>query len=377
MAVATNTLISITEFSRRVLDRLIENLVFPNLIYKDFSQDFVEDKGASIQVKKPVILSASEFVQGTGVVAQNTEQESVTVTLDHLADVTVEYTALQRACNVSEAVLNSFIESAAIALAQKINSDGLLLYKDIPYFSGAANADPDGLDDFAGAALVLDNHNVPQGMRKGLWNPTAYSKFRVLDAIVGADKSGSTDALRMGEIGNISGISNFMSQAVKTHTTVGAGTTIAIDNSPSGYVIGDTAIHIDGLSAAFAVGDLFTIAGDTTQYVVTVASTLSTADQDITIYPALKKNAADGAVLTPIATHVANLVFHENAFAFVTRPLVLPADKEAYVTSWNGVSMRVVRGYDMTYKKDVISIDCLYGYKTMYPEMAVRALGKP
>ena len=36
MAVATNTLISITEFSRRVLDRLIENLVFPNLIYKDF-----------------------------------------------------------------------------------------------------------------------------------------------------------------------------------------------------------------------------------------------------------------------------------------------------------------------------------------------------
>lgn len=372
MAVATNTLISITEFSRRVLDRLIENLVFPNLIYKDFSADFVEDKGASIQVKKPVILTASEFVQGTGVVAQNTEQESVTVTLDHLADVTVEYTALQRACLVSESVLNSFIESAAIALAQKINSDGLLLYKDIPYYSGSAGSTPDGLDDFANAALVLDNHNVPQGMRKGLWNPAAYAKFRVLDAIVGADKSGSTDALRMGEIGNISGISNFMSQSVKTHTTVGAGTTIAIDYV-AGYSAGATALHIDGLSAGFAVGDVFTLGSK--PYTVVTAGTLATSDQDITIYPALVADAADGDVLTPIASHVSNLVFHENAFAFVTRPLVLPADKEAYVTSFNGVSMRVVRGYDMTFKKDVISIDCLYGYKTMYPEMAVRALG--
>lgn len=373
MAVATNTLISITEFSRRVLDRLIENLVFPNLIYKDFSSDFVEDKGASIQVKKPPVFTAAEFVQGTGVVAQNTVEESVTVTLDHLADVTVEYTALQRACNVSEQRLNAFIESAAIALAQKINSDGLLLYKDIPYYSGAAGTVPDGLDDFANAALVLDNHNVPQGMRKGLWSPAAYAKFRVLDAIVGADKSGSTEALRKGEIGDLSGISNFMSQTVKTHTLVGAGTTIAIDNSPGGYAAGVADIHIDGLSAAFAVGDVFTLGG--LPYTVTVAGTLATADQDITIYPALKANAADGAVLTPIATHVANLVFHENAFAFVTRPLVLPSDKEAYVTSWNGVSMRVVRGYDMTYKKDVISIDCLYGYKTMYPEMACRALG--
>lgn len=376
MAVATNTLISITEFSRRVLDRLIENLVFPNLIYKDFSQDFVEDKGASIQVKKPPVFTAAEFVQATGTVAQNTVEESVTVTLNHLADVTVEYTALQRACNVSEQRLNAFIESAAVALAQKINSDGLLLYKDIPYYTGAAGSTPDALSDFTEPRKVLNDHKVPISGRKAVWDTGAEAKFLLIDSVIEADKSGTTQALREGSIGRLMGFENYVSQAVKTHTTVGAGTTIAIDNNPAGYSKGDTEIHIDGLSAGFAVGDIFTIAGHTgAQYVVTVAGTLATADQDITIYPALIDDVADGVKLTPIATHVANLAFHENAFAFVTRPLALPADKEAYVTSWNGVSMRVVRGYDMTYKKDVISIDCLYGYKTMYPEMACRILG--
>lgn len=68
-------------------------------------------------------------------------------------------------------------------------------------------------------------------------------------------------------------------------------------------------------------------------------------------------------------------MFHENAFAFVTRPLAVPAGVEAYVTSYNGVTMRVVRGYNMQYKKEMLSMDVLYGYKTMYPELAVRYLG--
>ena len=45
------------------------------------------------------------------------------------------------------------------------------------------------------------------------------------------------------------------------------------------------------------------------------------------------------------------------------------------MTSHNGVSLRVVKGYNMQYKKEIMSIDVLYGYKTMYPELAVRAMG--
>ncbi|MDC4242724.1 P22 coat protein, partial [Clostridium tertium] len=71
----------------------------------------------------------------------------------------------------------------------------------------------------------------------------------------------------------------------------------------------------------------------------------------------------------------ANLAFNPMAFAFVTRPLVAPAGVESYVTSYNGITLRVVRGYDMKYKKEMLSMDVLYGYKTMYPELATRVLG--
>ena len=48
---------------------------------------------------------------------------------------------------------------------------------------------------------------------------------------------------------------------------------------------------------------------------------------------------------------------------------------ESYVTHYNGVSLRVVRGYDMQHKREMLSMDVLYGFKTLYPELAVRALG--
>ena len=45
------------------------------------------------------------------------------------------------------------------------------------------------------------------------------------------------------------------------------------------------------------------------------------------------------------------------------------------MTSYNGISLRVVRGYDIRYKKEILSMDVLYAFKTVYPELAVRYLG--
>ncbi len=369
----SNTFISVKEIARNLLPRLIENLVFPNLIYKDYSEEFVNGKGATIQVKKPVILTASDFDEGTGVSAQAVTEESVEVTLDKLATVDVEFGSIQRATNVDD--LNRlFLEPAAIALAQKINSDGLLVYKDIPYTSGVAGTTPDALTDLSDVRLALNNKNVPVPGRVAIWDPAADAKFTCIDAIVNAEKAGSVQALREGSIGRIFGLDNYMSQAIKAHATgITAATAVKVNGA---VTAGATKLSIDGttLTGKLVKGDVMTIGGN--NYVVTADSaTASTnAIADVEVYPALPAIDNDTAV-TLVASHTANLAFNPSAFAFVTRPLAAPAGVESYVTSYNGVTLRVVRGYDMKYKKEMLSMDVLYGYKTMYPELAVRALG--
>lgn len=374
-----NEFLSVKNIARTALPRLIENLVFPNLIYKDFSNDFEAGKGATVQVRKPVVLTASEFDEGSGTSPQGVVEPSVEVTLDKLATVDVEFSAIQRATNVDD-LTRLFLEPAMIALAEKINSDGLGLYKDIKATVGTAGTTPDGLDDFANAAEVLDDNKVPTALRHGVWNAAAMAKFRQIGDIVNAEKSGTTEALRRGSIGNIFGIDNYMAQGVKTSsgTTLEAGGTGATGVKVKTAVTDDDDIVLVSnasasgtLTGAVKAGDIVTIGGK--NYIVKTDATAASNELAITLTENI--TVAANAAATVITENANNLVFHESAFAFVTRPLAAPAGVESYTTSYNGISLRVTRGYDMKYKKEMLSMDVLYGYKTMYPEMAVRVLG--
>lgn len=368
-----NEFITVKEIARQILPRLIENLVFPNLIHKDFSQEYVTGKGATIQVKKPVILTAKEFNESQGTSAQDVKEESVDVTLDKLATVDVEFGAIQRATNVDD--LNRlFLEPAAVALAEKINSDGLFLYKDIPYAVGTAGTTPSKLTDLANVRKMLNTNKVPVAGRVAVWDPEADANFTTIDAIVNAEKSGSTAALREGSIGRVFGLDNYMAQGIKQHTT---GITKATDVKVNGKVTaGATSLAIDGtaLTGKLVKGDILTIKKNNYVVVEDTADASTNAIASVKVYPALPE-IADDTVVTLVSGHTANLAFNPMAFAFVTRPLVAPAGVESYVTSYNGITLRVVRGYDMKYKKEMLSMDVLYGYKTMYPELATRVLG--
>lgn len=368
-----NEFITVKEIARQILPRLIENLVFPNLIHKDFSDEYVTGKGTTIQVKKPVILTAKDFNESEGTSTQDVKEESVDVTLDKLATVDVEFGAIQRATNVDD--LNRlFLEPAAVALAEKINSDGLFLYKDIPYAVGTAGTTPSKLTDLANVRKMLNTNKVPVAGRVAVWDPEADANFTTIDAIVNAEKSGSTAALREGSIGRVFGLDNYMAQGVKQHTT---GITKATDVKVNGKVTaGATSIAIDGtaLTGKLVKGDILTIKKNNYVVVEDTADASTNAIASVKVYPALPE-IADDTVVTLVSGHTANLAFNPMAFAFVTRPLIAPAGVESYVTSYNGITLRVVRGYDMKYKKEMLSMDVLYGYKTMYPELATRVLG--
>lgn len=364
-----NNFLSTKNIAREILPELIDNLVMPNLCYNDYSDTFAA-QGDTIRVRKPTIMEAKDFTTGTAVTAQDIVETSVDVTLDKIATVDVNIEAIQAATNI-ESLTEQVIRPAAIALAEKINRDGLAQYVYAGGTIGKAGTTPSSLDDFAAARKYLNAAKAPLTERRTVWDVEADAKFTTIGNLVKVNESGTATALREGEIGRVFGIDNYMSQGIVPHTVKGAGT-VLVDGAATK---GANMIHLDGVTTALAAGDTFTIAGDTTLYRVTKAGALATADQDVYIEPALAKNAADNAAVTMGAAYTPNLVFHKSAIAFVTRPLIAPAGADSYTTSYNGLSLRVVRDYDIAYKREKLSVDILYGYKTVYPELAAVYMG--
>jgi hypothetical protein len=71
-----------------------------------------------------------------------------------------------------------------------------------------------------------------------------------------------------------------------------------------------------------------------------------------------------------------NLVYHKDAIAFATADLLLPQGVDmASRAVHNGISLRVVRQYDINNDRMPCRVDVLYGFNTIRPQMACRIFG--
>ena len=369
-----NTFVTLQEIARQALPRLRDNLVFPGLIHRDF-EDEMHGVGDVVKIRKPVKYEAGEFDESKGVQYQDIVEDGVEVKLEHIATVDARASAIEAATCVDD--LNRlFVEPAAIAIAEKINADGLKLYKDVFNCVGEAGVTPGKLTDISAARRALNIMGAPMHGRCAVWDVEADANFMSLDALVNAEKAGSNAALREGAIGRVYGLDNYMSQAVVKHES---GITAATGVKVNGAVTeGANVLNIDGttLTGKLVKGDVLKIGGNCYAVTEDTAAAASNAITGVKVYPALPA-IADNADVTIMGSHVANMAFHPMAFAYVTRPLANPDGQgvESYVTNFDGLSLRVTRGYDQQYKRSIYSMDVLYGFKTVYPELAVRIMG--
>lgn len=372
-----NTFLTAHEIAMESIARLNNNLVFANLVHRDFEKEF-QNKGDKVQIRKPATLVAKDFSNETEV--QDITENNVDVKLDKIADVTVEVSSKQLTLNIQD-FGTQVVEPAMTAIAQKIDSDLAGLYADIPYAYGTAGTTPATLADIANVGKVLNSNKAPLSGRNLVIDPEAQAKLVVLDAIAGADKSGSTDAFRESNLGRVLGFNTFMNQNIKTHTKGTMDKTVG--NLDVTAAKGATSITVedDGVSGAVTgtlkKGDIITIEDTAGQYVCTADGVLNTETGKMTvaIYPALEE-ACTGKKVTVTGSHIANLGFHRNAFSLVCRPQELPlGGANGYIVNYNGLYIRVVMGYTMAKKINEISFDILYGVKTLTPELACRLLG--
>ena len=165
---------------------------------------------------------------------------------------------------------------------------------------------------------------------------------------------------------------------------------------------GITSLTVDGFTAAPAVGAVFTVEGiydvhpetkalysHLKQFVVTAATTTSITYSPAMNYASTGANAAkqncsgtpvDNADITFVGalstSYVQQLMYHKDAFQFVTAdlPLMDDAHKCARRTQ-EGLSMRVWMASDIRNDELLMRLDILYGMAALRPSWACRMIG--
>jgi hypothetical protein len=361
-----NTFLTPSIIAKEAILALENQLVFGGLVYTDFSNEFSK-VGDTITVRKPATFVSQEFIDGSSTVSPQTITEgSVPVVMNHHREVTFSVGSKEKALSLVD-LRTQLIEPAMRAHAQAVDSDLAGLYVDIPQYgteSGTA-----ALSDFATLDKLLSLNKAPVADRRLVIDPATKAKYIVLPEILNAEKSGSTDALRLASIGPVMGFDVYTTQNIKTH----ANGDFALTSPVATGTAGATSITVGGTtgSGTLKKGSCFTIADDTTQYVVAEDFVCGSTGGTLKLYPALQVSCSSKAITVKATGYTNSLAFHRNAFAIVTRPLELPLNGNGQIVNYGGFSVRVTSAWT-TGLADLVTVDILYGVKTLTPELAVR-----
>lgn len=310
-----NTFLSPDTIARRALATLYETTHLAQLVHRDYEADFAGRVGDTITVRKPATFVATEFNRSTGIVPQNATESGFPVVLNHLPDVSFTVTTEQLNLEIND-FGTQLLDPAMEAMSQKIDRDILGLRSDITQTVGAVAEDAGGED-----------HAYADG--KYPW-----SDSRVLiEAGAVLDRAKVPQADRRVVVGP---------------------TTKARWMAEKTWRQADHRGDTDGLREASFGPRVSGFDPYMTQNVEQPPATPTT-----------------GQPTTEI-----DVAFHRTAFALVTRTLeVPPGAQDATIMQYKGFGLRVVYDYDIKYKQTVVSVDCLYGVKTLDASRAVLIKG--
>jgi hypothetical protein len=359
--------------------------------------------GSTLRIRLP---DRALVTDGAALQVQDDAEQSTTLTVASQKHIGVNFTTAELTLQLddfAERVLKPRISQ----LASSIDADVANAYKTIFNTVGTPGTSPATALVLLQAQQKLNESAAGMAPRYATVNPAANAGlvnglsgfFNPTDTISKQFKNGmmGTGVLGFDEIN--------MSQSIKVHTTGSRAGTILVNGAVSTQ--GQSTISIDGLTGAtdtVTAGDVFTIAGvfavnpqtrestgSLQQFVVTAAQTgVSNALANMAISPPIYTSAsalatvdsfpADNAAVTFVGTastaYPQNLIYHKDAITFATADLVLPTGVDMAARAvHNGISLRIIRDYDINNDRMPCRIDVLYGFSTIRPPMACRLWG--
>lgn len=370
-----NTFITPSMVARDAAITLDDRLVVGNLVARDKEGLFTAGKvGDSVKVTVPPAVSdASEF-SGSTSAADMTETE-VDLTLEKHFYKRIDLTTKQKSLELSD-----FTRLVTLPAVQGIaESIDKFFLRNMQVFrknlTGTVGNRPSTAAHVAAANKALNDLKVMGSGRIALVDTTVEASLTQLANWASQDYGqDGPSAVREGYLARRWGF-DFVRDAnlgaFSRSSAAGCltGSPVTKDDA-NALAVGDTSITIDGITDATGTiyaGTAFTLAGDTTRYVVRKDATIASNTVTLTIAPGLVADPGDGAVVTWEAAGYSNLVYHPNAVAgAIVAPV--PLAQGSSVQSFRGISIRVSMDSSITSLADSIVYDVFVGCRVIQPD---------
>lgn len=328
-------------------------------------------------------------------------------------------TAVRNDGSIDKAFRERFLKPAGLRIAAEIDLQVATLVKNASHqVYGTPGTGPSTYADVANAQIPMDDMACPRdGMRYAAFTPAANA------ALVGGFSGlfNKTESIaqnyKTGVLQDALGLNIMMSQNVPTHTVGPLGGTPLVNGANQGLInsgatdnpyAATTSLVTDGWTASAALrlrkGDVFTIAGVNAvnpetkqdlgrlqQFVVTAdTSSDGSGNATVVISPAIiaggafqnvTARPADNAALTVVTgtastAYRQNILWHKDAITFVSPKMELPNGIDmgsvASLADEGSISLRFVRGFDITNNRRISRFDVLWGAAVTLPNWVVR-----
>lgn len=402
-----NTLLTIDKVTNEAVRVLHSSTAFLKNINKEYDDQFAQSGakiGDTLRVRKPPKYTVRD---GRVMSVQNATETFVSLPVTTQKGVDMNFTSAEFAMSIDD-FSQRFLKPSMSVLGAVLDFNALSMTLDVYNSVGAPGTTPASFQVWADAGAKLDDNLAPRdGDRTAILSPAAMA--RTVDGLKGLFQAGDAiaDQYRSGVMARAIDLKWAIDQNVRNVTMGTRSGTVQV-TCPSGFTTGTSTVNIDGLAGAtdtvkrgevFTIGSVFDVNAETKQtlttlkqFVVLSDATASSNAAALNVSPtvygptsgALQNVSAlpaDNASVTFYGTtstsvYPQNLIFHRDAFTFATADLKLPRSAEMAARKvQDGISLRIWEGADITNDQFPTRSDVLFGYATIYPELACRAWG--
>lgn len=392
-----NSPLTPTEVTRAALAILHQKLNFIGTINRSYDERFAQEGakiGDTLKIRLPNQYSVTD---GAVMDVQDTVEDNVELKVQSQKHVAMNFSSAELTLSIQD-FSDRIIEPAMNVLAAKVEADAMTMYKDV-YQQVNNQTSPATLAKLLSGRKILVDALAPLGNRTA--NLNTQDNVDLVDALktLFQDSNAIKQQYKEGMMGRTGGFDFYENTLWPLHTK-GTATALYVTNtvSLSATSVAASAITVATGTGTLVKGDIFTIAGvfrvhpetkDITsqlqQFVVTTA--YSGGGGSVSISPPIitagaKQNVSVSATSTTAVISIAatstapsgiSMLYHKNAFTFATADLVMPKGVDFSAREvLDGISMRIVRQYDINNDKLPCRVDLLYGYKAIRPQLATR-----